>query len=307
MRMRSLFPAAVLLYGCGLHHPAPVPEPARGPARDSLLKLDQSRGDSVAFRGAGDGLFALISPDVVFLRAGVPPIYGRDAVRALVAADGEPASGGATWLPLGGGVSNDLRSGYTFGIEARSGAPTSPILLERYVAYWKRTRDQPWRIAAYAEIGAPAVAMPSLSPAALAIPRSAATPVEEAIARIRATDSLFSDLADRMGTPFAFANYIDPNGVVFGAPQLVIGPKAVQEFYSSQGGGTSLSWRPTYADVAGSLDLGFTVGEYSITSRGATGAAVQRFGKYLTVWKRQPDGSWKFVVKGGNGTPAKGT
>jgi ketosteroid isomerase-like protein len=308
MRMRSLFPAAVLLHGCGFHHAAPAPEPARGPARDSLIKLDQSRGDSIAVRGAGGGLFALFGTDVVFLRPGVPTIYGRDAVHALGTADEDSAPGGTTWLPLGGGVSDDLRSGYTFGIEARAGKPAPQIRLDRYIAFWKRTRDQPWRIAAYAEIGAPAGAPPGLTPAALPPPppRPVAEPVENVIAKIRATDSLFSDLADRMGTPFAFADYIDPIGVLFGTPQLVIGAKAAQELYASQGGGTSRSWRPVYADVAGSLDLGFTVGEYSITTRGATGAAVQRFGKYLTVWKRQRDGSWKFVVTGENGTPAKG-
>ena len=312
--MRSLLLAAVLLHGCGLHHAAPAPEPARGPARDSLLKLDQSRGDSMAFGNPGDRPFALIGTDIVFLRPGVPAIYGRDAVRTLATARDDSASASTTWLPLGGGVSGDLRSGYTFGIEARAGKPTSPIRLERYIAFWKRTRDQSWRIAAYAEIGAPigapigaAVGAPSPSSPALPPPppRPVAEPVENALAEIRATDSLFSDLADRMGTPFAFATYVDPVGVLFGAPQLIIGPKAAQEFYASQGGGTSLSWRPVYADVAGSLDLGFTIGEYSITTRGATGAAVQRFGKYLAVWKRQPDGSWKFVVRGDNGTPAK--
>ena len=62
-----------------------------------------------------------------------------------------------------------------------------------------------------------------------------------------------------------------------------------------------------YAAVAGSRDLGYTIGEYTSTGRGPTGAAVQRFGKYLTVWKRQPNGSWKFVVDGGNGSPGKQT
>ena len=211
-----------------------------------------------------------------------------------------------TWLPLGGGVSDDLRSGYTFGIGARASTPV--------------TADSPRAVHRILEANArPTVADCCIRRNRQGLPvrqrllahrrsfrrrhcrrrppRRVAESIENAIARIRATDSLFSDLADRMGTPFAFARYIDPVGVLFGRPQLVIGAKAVQEFYASQGGGTSLSWRPVYADVAGSLDLGFTVGEYSITSRGATGAAVQRFGKYLTVWKRQPDGSWKFVVR----------
>src|SRR3954469_14762213 len=99
---RTLLPAAMLLLGCSFHRRPTVPEPARGPALDSLYQLDQSRSDSVNRRGPTEGLVALLAADVVFLRAGVPAVYGRDAVHALSAA----ASGGAaqSWQPLGGGV-----------------------------------------------------------------------------------------------------------------------------------------------------------------------------------------------------------
>jgi ketosteroid isomerase-like protein len=123
--------------------------------------------------------------------------------------------------------------------------------------------------------------------------------------QVRAADSLFSDLAYRMGTAFAFSNTAAENGVVFGTPQLVVGPDAIRSFYAVQETSTSLTWRPVFAVVAGSRDLGFTIGEYIATGRGPSGAAVQRFGKYLTVWKLQRDGVWKFVVDGGNSTPAR--
>src|SRR4051812_34859535 len=150
MTTRLLLPAALLLCGCSLRHKPVAPEPARGPARDSLFLLDQTRGDSVTARGGIDGSLALLSPGVVYLRAGVPVVYGRDAVRTLVTA--APIIGPQTWQPLGGGVSFDLRHAYTFGIAAQ--APGSPpsIRLERYVAYWTRERGQPWRIAAYVEV-----------------------------------------------------------------------------------------------------------------------------------------------------------
>jgi ketosteroid isomerase-like protein len=38
------------------------------------------------------------------------------------------------------------------------------------------------------------------------------------------------------------------------------------------------------------------VGEASIRTR-------HYYSKYLTVWKRQPDGAWKFVADGGNERP----
>jgi ketosteroid isomerase-like protein len=304
MTTRLLLPAALLLCGCSLRHKIVAPEPARGPARDSLFLLDQTRGDSVAARGTIDGPLALLSPAVVFLRAGVPVVFGRDAARTLLAAS--PATGTYAWQPLGGGVSYDLRHAYTFGVAARAPGSTA-IRLERYVAYWTRERGQPWRIAAYAEVnGSPAVEI-ILSAEQLSPPTAVPLlrPMADYVQSVRAADSLFSDLADRMGTGFAFANTATGDGVLFGPSQLVVGPKAIDDYFKAQPPGTSLSWRPVYAIVAASGDLAFTVGESIRTGRSASGAAEQRFGKYLTVWQRQRDGTWKFVVNGGNPTPAK--
>jgi hypothetical protein len=295
-----------LLVGCGLRHHSVAPEPARGPARDSLFRLDQSRADSVAARGQVEGMLALLSPTVVYLRAGVPAAYGREVARKLFTT--AVAGAGIAWQPLGGGVSDDLHSAYTFGVTARPSLPAPGVHLERYIAYWERLRGAPWRIVAYVEIGALAARDVSLSREQTTPPaRQSSKPIAAAIGQVWEADSLFSDLADRMGTGFAFSNTVAPYGAVFGSPQLVVGPKAIQEFYAAQGTGTALTWHPVYASVAGSLDLGFTVGEYSATSRGPSGAAIQRFGKYLTIWKRQPDGTWKFMIDGGNGTPGRST
>lgn len=304
MTPRFLLPAALLLIGCRLHRSPVAPEPARGPARDSLFQLDQSRGDTIVARGPVDGTLALLDRDVVFLRAGVPATYGRDAARALFTATNQPSSHAFAWQPLGGGVSYDLRSAYTFGIAAR-GAQAG-TRLERYIAFWQRGRSQPWRIVAYAEVNGLAGVEVSLTAEQLAPPaRQLSREATEAAARIRGVDSLFSDLADRMGTAYAFSNTIARYGAVFGGTRLVVGPDAVNEFYSTQNGGTALTWRPVFGSVAASGDLGFTIGEYIATGRGPSGAAVQRFGKYLTVWQRQSDGTWKFVVDGENATPAR--
>ncbi len=305
MRTRAIIPAAVLLCGCSLRHRPAAPEPARAPTLDSLYQLDRSRGDSLAARGAPDGLAAFLAPNVAFLRAGVPIVYGWPASQALFAAS-KSAPDAVTWEPIGGGVSQDLYSGYTYGVTARAGSPPATVRLERYIAYWERGRGQPWRIVAYAEVGAP----PTTDPLARRIdPPDAAKvlpkPIAAAVANVRATDSLFSDLADRLGTAAAFAANADEYGAVFGSPALAVGPKQIADFLGLAGRSSSLSWRPVYANVAGSLDLGFTIGDYTSTSRGASGAAIQRFGKYLTVWQRQRDGSWKFMIDGGNSTPAK--
>ncbi len=303
MTLRALIPAAVLLTGCSLHHRPPVIEPVRGPARDSLLLLDQTRSDSVAARGRVQGLLALMAPDVAYLRAGIPAVYGYDAARALFeVAPGMPGPLPA-WQPLGGGVSRDLRSGYTYGVTAHAEAPKGSLRVDRYVAFWQRASGLPWRIVAYLELNGPSAEDIRFSASQLA-PPVPLTPgrVAEIAVRVRTADSVFADLADRMGTAVAFSTTVAPDGAIFGGSRLVVGPTAVREFEEAHGAGTSLTWRPVYAFAAESGDLGFTVGESIATGRSPSGAAVQRFGKYLTVWQRQADGSWKFVMHGGNAT-----
>ncbi|HXT18717.1 MAG TPA: hypothetical protein VN706_24040 [Gemmatimonadaceae bacterium] len=305
MRTRSLIPAALLLCGCSLHHRPVAPEPARGPARDTLLLFDQSRTDSVARRGMADGMGAFLGSDIAFLRAGAPPVYGADIARAMLASTANRGLGNPTWVPLGGGVSNDLRSGYTWGMAAHAESSSGRVQVERYVAYWQRTSGQSWRILAYAEIGGPTAGEMPLTPAQITPPRPRiARPTDEARTNVRAADSLFSDLSYRMGASFAFANTIADDGAMFGSPAILIGPKAVKEYFETRGEPASLTWQPVYASIAGSRDLGFTIGESVTTTRGPSGAAVQRFGKYLTVWRKQKDASWKFEVDGGNSAPS---
>ncbi|HTE46304.1 MAG TPA: hypothetical protein VK636_13715 [Gemmatimonadaceae bacterium] len=308
MRTRSLIPAATLLLGCSLRHRPVAPEPARGPARDSLFLLDQTRGDSVAARGYVDGSVALLGADVIYLRAGAPVTFGREAAAAVLSAAPGVARETMTWEPLGGGVSYDLNAAYTFGIAAHAARSNGVIRIDHYVAFWKRQRGEPWRIAAYAEIGAPSIGDVRLESNQLA-PPLAAVPKQnaEVAASVRSADSLFSDLADRMGVPFAFSNTVAPNGGVFAGPRLIVGSEAIGEYFGALGAGTSLTWRPIYASAAASGDLAFTVGVTISTGRGQSGAAVQRFGKYLAVWQRQRNGTWKFLIQGVNATPPRGS
>jgi ketosteroid isomerase-like protein len=65
-------------------------------------------------------------------------------------------------------------------------------------------------------------------------------------------------------------------------------------------GELTLEWEPIGGDVSSSGDLGWTYGSY----RAAT-AQGERRGKYLTVWRRQPDGIWRVQADLGNpGPPA---
>lgn len=304
---RALPLVVALVTGCLTHRGAEPPAPLRSATRDSLLTADIARGNDATRQGLATAATNWLDTSVVYLRAGAPMVYGRAAAVTVLAA-GAPDRATYAWRPLGGAVSRDGRGGYTFGVAATSlpDGDTPTLRLDHYIAFWRRGQDGTWRITAYADIGGPsapaAASFPSTElPATAELPRGARA---DAVRRVREADSAFALAADLQGTGVAFATYVAPQGGVFAGPELVTGMSAVRAYYDEQqkAGGT-LNWRPVYADAAASGDLGFTVGEYVFTGRGTSGTVVQRFGKYLTIWQRQPDGDWRFVIDGGNQSP----
>jgi ketosteroid isomerase-like protein len=55
-------------------------------------------------------------------------------------------------------------------------------------------------------------------------------------------------------------------------------------------------WHAKKAAVARSGELGYTSGSYEMTFRPPRGKVFFDKGKYLMVWKRQPDGAWKVLL-----------
>jgi ketosteroid isomerase-like protein len=66
-----------------------------------------------------------------------------------------------------------------------------------------------------------------------------------------------------------------------------------------------LAWQPSYAAMAASGDLGFTTGPWEFKND-IKDAKPAGYGHFMTVWKKQPDGSWKFVVDLGISHPQSG-
>lgn len=57
----------------------------------------------------------------------------------------------------------------------------------------------------------------------------------------------------------------------------------------------NISWKSTHAEIAKSGELGFTSGTYEDSFKGPDGKMVHETGKFLCVWKKQADGSWKAI------------
>ncbi len=59
--------------------------------------------------------------------------------------------------------------------------------------------------------------------------------------------------------------------------------------------GFALEWEATGVDVAESGELGYTIGTFELTTE-QDGASMVTVGKYVTIWSKQTDGSWKVQV-----------
>ena len=110
-----------------------------------------------------------------------------------------------------------------------------------------------------------------------------------------ATEYAFSASARDIGTHDAFLAYIAEDGILF-RPNPVNGKDFLLDSGSSPG---NLNWYPTYASISKKGDLGFTTGpwEFSIKDNDSNKSL---YGNYCTVWERNTDGDWLFIIDFGN-------
>ncbi len=94
------------------------------------------------------------------------------------------------------------------------------------------------------------------------------------------------------------------SGVQVTPGRNVVGKAAIRELAVARFADTTrlLSWQPTTAEVSASGDLGYTIGRWEVGPR-AGGEPLGR-GSYVTIWRKQTDGSWKVVRDVGNADPA---
>jgi ketosteroid isomerase-like protein len=113
---------------------------------------------------------------------------------------------------------------------------------------------------------------------------------------VEQTELAFSKMAGEKGITEAFYHFADDNAVLMRRNSLVKGKEAIKEFYLQSGlDNAKLEWAPSFVDVASSGDMAYTYGNYNLTMQDSTGETQSASGIFHTVWKRQEDGSWKYV------------
>jgi len=118
-------------------------------------------------------------------------------------------------------------------------------------------------------------------------------------------DRNFSAMSVQKGMFKAFLFYIAEEGVILRDNSFPSrGREALKEYFSGKSDTSFvLSWDPLYEKISESGELGYTYGIY--TSINKLTAEISK-GTYITIWQKQIDGSWKFVLDtGSQGLPDK--
>jgi ketosteroid isomerase-like protein len=284
-------------------------------ARQTLLTAQQTYSVIGSTRGAVAAFKAMAAEDLRYLQQGQPILFGRDAMLHLMQSDAPTASSTQTWHPVRAEVSADGRRGYTFGYthtagpSGARGATTSRS--GKYIAFWRRRADGTWHAIAYLHNFQPAVTEREAPPAQLPSPDEGrgsfpSPDPGELLAEVEHADQAFAANALDVGPPEAFYNYAAEDGAMLSAePSIVFGRPQIRAALAAFPTTGQLLWRPVDGDVAGSGDLGFTVGLAEIRTVATDGSPQVTFTKYLTVWKRANTGEWRFAVDGGNARPER--
>ena len=129
---------------------------------------------------------------------------------------------------------------------------------------------------------------------------------QSALQEMVKTEQAFSKMAEEQNTRDAFLAFIADDGLLF-RPGAVNGKKWMLEHPGPPPSDKRplLAWQPAYAGMAASGDMGFTTGPWEAKAD-VNDEKPQGYGHFVTVWKKQADGTWKFVVDLGISHPQLG-
>jgi ketosteroid isomerase-like protein len=146
--------------------------------------------------------------------------------------------------------------------------------------------------------------MKTLLPAAfflLALGAFAAAPDKEKLkAELARMEDAFCAMAQEKGLLAAFEHFAAPDVAFIDTdPRRFRGIAAVRERLGPDVPGAKLTWSALFTDVSDDGTLGYNYGRYESRRPGPDGREIVRGGFFLTIWKRQPDGSWRYVMDTG--------
>lgn len=274
----------------------------RGPDITGRRSELQAAHEVAIRRGAGGDVIGAISeafaPTGIYgaaLRANLGT--GPTAARRFLERDTLNAGSHSRWIVVRLDVSADGGDGYSYGYLdfIRANGDTMP---GAYKAYWRRGAGGEWKMLAFGRTPrapGPITALPdSLKSATRTYRHWPMRDTSEAWRTLQGTDDAFSELA-ATDIRAAFMAYAASDGGRVDGSRYVFGRRAIGDgFLTPPPGFNGMSWHAEYGSVAKSNDLGFNLGPVMRLSAG--GAPPVAAGLFLTIWRREVNGEWRWIV-----------
>jgi ketosteroid isomerase-like protein len=109
-----------------------------------------------------------------------------------------------------------------------------------------------------------------------------------AAAPVIAAERAFAERHQSVSIKQSFGEFSAPDGVAV-TPDGVVNVKTFIAGWPDRADAGFILWWPAFAGIARSGDLGFTTGPASF-------GGGRRYTDYFTIWRRQPDGGWKWMI-----------
>ncbi len=123
-------------------------------------------------------------------------------------------------------------------------------------------------------------------------------------AAIRAADAAWSKAAGEKDPARTASYYADGAVLMAAGSPMTTGKDAIQKAFGEMMANPAfaLSFAPTKVEVSKAGDLAYEIGDYSLTFSDKKGKPLTTKAKYVVVWGKQADGSWKALVDAPNTT-----
>jgi len=109
------------------------------------------------------------------------------------------------------------------------------------------------------------------------------------------TEKEFEKMASEKGIAEAFYHFADKNAVI-NRDTLIKGKENIKDFYARERfRNAEVTWTPDFVDVSECGTLGYTYGKFTWKVPSDSGKVSEFSGIFHTVWKKQKDGSWRYV------------
>ena len=77
---------------------------------------------------------------------------------------------------------------------------------------------------------------------------------------------------------------------------LIVGKENIKDYYNNPAfKNARVTWAPEFINVSDCGDMAYTYGEYLWKIWSNEGDTAEYVGVFQTIWKKQDDGSWKYV------------